>query len=292
MTDRGGESLFTQAVVDGVRGGAQRAPDGWITLGALLRFVRETVPGRAARVHASFRQEPTVTTAGLLPDEIRFARVAERTASNAAELRCALRAPETAAEGLYVFDVAATGSRTATAVEAVHVVNGGLIGTPFGRPVPLTGPREWPIRRAAKGSPLLAIARTNIGECAAYVEPVSVRTPSYRIRWQATNGEGLPYREVFKHATENREGRTDVIAAGTDRLRDLQGRITHVEYSCEGATCGWSRHPDGLRFDGDVTVQDPPNAFSWRRRWGGDPAIDTYTVFYEMPVRACVENCP
>jgi hypothetical protein len=37
---------------------------------------------------------------------------------------------------------------------------------------------------------------------------------------------------------------------------------------------------------------DPPNAFSWRRRWEGDPAMDTYTAFYEMPVRVCVENCP
>jgi hypothetical protein len=292
--DRGGHrSLFMKALVDGVQGGALSAPDGWITLGALLRYVQETVPARAARIHASFRQEPSVSASGLRPDEIRFARVADRTASSAAGLRCRLRAPESASEGLYVFDVATSADApVATAVEAVHVVNGGLIGTPFGRPVALTTPREWPIRRAAAGSPLLAVARTSIGECAAYVEGAAVQSPSYRVRWQPLNPEGLPYREVFKHATENRHGRTDVVAAGTDRLKDRRGRITRVEYSCEGATCGWSRHPDGAHFAGDVTVLDPPNAFAWRRRWEGDPAIDTYTAFYEMPVRVCVADCP
>jgi len=292
--DRAGHrSLFMQAVVDGVQGGALSAPDGWITLGALLRFVQETVPGRAARIHASFRQEPLVMASGVRPDEIRFARVADRTASSAPGLRCGLRAPESASEGLYVFDVATSAdSGVPTAVEAVHVVNGGLIGTPFGRPVALSSPREWPIRRASAASPLLAIARTSVGECAAYVEAAAARSPSYRVRWQPINAEGLPYREVFKHATENRHGRTDVVAAGTDRLQDRKGRITRVEYSCEGATCGWSRHPDGAHFAGDVTVQDPPNAFSWRRRWEGDPAIDTYTAFYEMPVRVCALNCP
>ena len=287
-------ALFTQAVVDGVLGAARRAPDGWVTLGSLLRYVQETVPERAAKLDASFRQEPTVRVDGFVPDEIRFARVAERTASSSGELRCTLRAPESASEGLYVFDVAATPrSRIPTAVEAVHVVNGGVLGTPFGRPVPLTSRREWPIRHTAAGAPLLAIAQTNIGKCAAYVEAAPVRSPVYRVRWQSTNAEGLPYREVFKHTTENRQGRTDVVAAGTDKLRDPEGRITRVEYSCQGATCGWSSHPEAARgYAADVRILDPPNAFSWRRRWEGDPATDTYTAFYEMPVRVCVEGCP
>jgi len=294
-TDPGAKrSIFTHAFVEGVRGAAGRASDGWITLGSLLRYVQETVPERAKSIDASFRQEPTVAIDGFLPNEIRFARVAARTASSSGELRCALRAPGSSAGDLYVFDVAATaGSRTVTAVEAVHVVNGGVLGTPFGRPVPLTGPREWPIRRTAASAPLLAIAQTNIGQCAAYVEAAAVRSPVYRVRWQATNAEGILYKEVFKHPTENRQGRTDVVAAGADTLRDHEGRITRVEYSCEGATCGWSYHPEPARgYAGDVTIKDPRSAFSWRRRWAGDPAMDTYTAYYEMPVRVCVEGCP
>jgi hypothetical protein len=288
------QSIFTHAFVEGVRGAASRAPDGWITLGSLLRYVQEIVPERARSIDASFRQQPTVAIDGFLPDEIRFARVAARTASSSGDLRCALRAPGSSTSNLYVFDVAATsGSRTATAVEAVHVVNGGVLGTPFGRPVPLTGPREWPIRRTAASAPLLAIAQTNIGQCAAYVEASPVQSPVYRVRWQSTNAEGIPYKEVFVHPTENRQGRTDVVAAGTDTLRDHEGRITRVEYACEGAFCGWSYHPEAARgYAGDVTIKDPPNGFSWRRRWEGDPAMDTYTAYYEMPVRVCVEGCP
>lgn len=294
-TDPGAKrSIFTRTFVEGVRGAAGRASDGWITLGSLLRYVQETVPERAKRIDASFRQEPTVTIDGFLPNETRFAQVAARTASSSGELRCALRAPGSSAGDLYVFDVAATaGSRTATAVEAVHVVNGGVLGTPFGRPVPLTGPREWSIRRTAASAPLLAIAQTNIGKCAAYVEAAPVRAPVYRVRWESTNAEGIPYKEVFKHPTENRQGRTDVVASGTDTLRDHEGRITRVEYSCEGATCGWSSHLEPARgYAGDVTVREPRNAFSWRRRWEGDPAMDTYTAYYEMPVRVCAEGCP
>jgi hypothetical protein len=193
-----------------------------------------------------------------------------------------------------VFDVATTsGARTGIAVEGVRVVNGGVLGTPFGRPVPLTGPREWPIRRKTASAPLLAIAQTTVGECAAYVEAAPVQSAVYRVRWQATNAEGIPYKEVFKHPTENRQGRTDVVAAGADLLRDREGRITRVEYSCEGVTCGWSYHPDSSRgYEGDVTVNAQGNGFSWRRRWAGDPAMDTYTAYYEMPVRVCVSGCP
>lgn len=291
---RAKRAVFAQALVEGIRGGASRAPDGWITLGSLLRYVQETVPERARKIDASFRQEPTVAIDGFLPNEIRFARVADRTASSSGDLRCALRSPGPTAGDLYVFDVAAAaGSRSATAVQAVHVVNGGVLGTPFGRPVPLTGPREWPIRRTASSAPLLAIAQTNIGQCAAYVEAAPVRSPVYRLRWQSTNAEGMPYKEVFRHPTENRQGRTDVVAAGINALRDREGRITRVEYSCEGAFCGWSYHPEPARgYAGDVTVNEPPNAFSWRRRWEGDPAMDTYTAYYEMPVRVCIEGCP
>jgi len=287
-------SIFIHAFVEGMQGAAGRAADGWITLGSLLRYVQETVPVRAARIDATFRQHPVAAIDGFLPNEIRFARVASRTASSTADLRCALRSPGSSADDLYVFDVAATtGNRTPTAVEAVHVVNGGVLGTPFGRPVPLTSPREWPIRRVAAGAPLLAVAHTNIGKCAAYLEAESVQSPVYQTRWRSTNAEGMPYREVFKHTTENRHGRTDVVAAGTETLRDLEGRITRVEYSCEGAPCGWSYHPEiGRGLAGDVTVLDPPHTFSWRRRWEGDSAIDTYTAFYEMPVRVCVQGCP
>ena len=294
-TDPGAKhSLFTHALVEGLRGGASRSPDGWITLGSLLRYVQDTVPGNARRIDASLRQEPTVAIDGFRPNEIRFARVAERTASSSGDLRCALRTPASSGAGTYVFDVSVTGEpRAGTAVEAVRVVNGGMLGTPFGRPVPLTGPREWPIRRTAANVPLLAIAQTNIGQCAAYVEAAPVQSPVYRLRWQATNAEGMPYKEVFKHPTENRQGRTDVVAAGTNTLRDHEGRITRVAYSCEGASCGWSYHPQvALGYAGDVTVQDPRNAFSWRRRWEGDPALDTYTAYYEMPVRVCESGCP
>ncbi len=45
-------------------------------------------------------------------------------------------------------------------------------------------------------------------------------------------------------------------------------------------------------YAADVTIANPPSAFSWRRRWDGDPALDVYTAYYEMPVRVCVEGCP
>ena len=54
---------------------------------------RQIVPERARRIDASFRQEPTVAVDGFFPNEIRFARVAARTASSSGDLRCALRAP-------------------------------------------------------------------------------------------------------------------------------------------------------------------------------------------------------
>ena len=287
-------SIFAQAVVDGVRGAAGRTSDGWVTLGSLLRYVENEVPARARKVDAALVQEPAVATSGFLPSEIRFARVAPRTASSSGDLRCALRAPGSAADGLYVFDLDATqGSRTSTTVEAVRVVSGGVLGTPFARPVPLSGPRMWPIRRTAADRPLLAIARTSIGQCAAYVEATPTRAPVYRLDWRSANADGVPYKEVFQHPTENRHGRTDVVAAGADALRDREGRIARVEYSCEGATCGWSYHPEpGKGYAADVTVANPPNAFAWRRRWDGEPALDVYTAFYEMPVRVCVEGCP
>ena len=279
--------LFTAALVDGIRGGAARTTDGWITLGSLLRYVRETVPQRARGIAPAHRQEPRVEALGIDPHEVRFARVVPGEASTSADLRCSLRDD---AAGAYAFEVDAA-PRAGATVKSIHVVTGGALRAPLSAPVRLDARRAWPVRRASRGRPLLAVARTSIGECAAYVEGDRAGEPVYAVRWQAVNAEGVPYREVFRHATENRRGRTDVVAAGSDALRDKGGRITRVEYSCEGAACGWSRHPDPSRgYAADVTLQSP-SSFSWRRRWEGDPAFDVYTVHYELPVRACVEGC-
>ena len=285
-------SLFLRAVADGIRGEAGRTADGWITLGSLLTYVQQVVPERARRIDAALRQEPTVQVQGVLPHEIRFARPALSAASNAEGLRCGLQ--RAASGGEYVFDVAAAeGARATTTLEAVHVVSGGALAQPFPRPVALGRSQRWPVRRTAPQRPLLAVARTSIGECAAYVEAAPAAAPVYEQRWQARNAEGVEYKEVFRHPTENRQGRTDVVAAGMDRLRDTEGRITRVEYSCEGAACGWSYHPGPARsYAGDVTVSAGASSFSWRRRWEGDPAMDVYTAYYEMPVRTCVAGCP
>jgi uncharacterized caspase-like protein len=284
-------SFFLRALADGIRGQAGRTGDGWITLGSLLTYVQQVVPERARRVDPGLRQEPTLQVQGILPHEIRFARPAASVASSASGLRCALQ--PAASGGGYEFDVAASdGARVATTVDAVHVVSGGTLAQPFGSPVALDRAQRWPVRRTAPERPLLAVARTSIGQCAAYVEPARAATPVYEVRWQSHNAEGIEYKEVFHHPTENRHGRTDVVAAGVDRLRDEEGRITRVEYSCEGAACGWSYHPEPSRgYAGDVTVS-APGAFSWRRRWDGEPAMDVYTAYYEMPVRTCVAGCP
>jgi uncharacterized caspase-like protein len=276
--------LFTAALVDGIRGAAARTTDGWVTLGSLLRYVQETVPLRARALRAT--QAPTADVKGIDPHEIRFARVAAPSVSTSADLRCGLRGD---AGGAFAFDVDAV-SRADATVESVKVVTGGALRAPFAAPIRLDARRSWAVRRTG-GRPLLAVARTSIGECAAYVEPAPAGGPVYAVRWHSVNAEGVPYREVFKHATENRRGRTDVVATGRDALRDRAGRITRIEYSCEGAACGWSRHPDASRgYEADVTVQAPAS-FSWRRRWEGEPAIDVYTVHYEMPARVCASGC-
>jgi hypothetical protein len=278
--------LFTSAVVDGIRGAAARTTDGWVTLGSLLRYVQETVPPRAQAAGGPRPQSPTADVSGIQPHEVRFARAAVPSVSTAAGLRCGLRA-----EGgdAFAFEIDAAPGGDA-AVESVSVVTGGALRAPVTTPVQLDARRTWAVRRTG-GRPLLAVARTSIGECAAYVEPAPSGAPAYAVRWLPVNAEGVPYREVFKHATENRRGRTDVVATGRDTLRDRGGRITRVEYSCEGAACGWSRHPEASRgYAGDVTVEAPAS-FSWRRRWEGEAAIDVYTVHYEMPVRVCASGC-
>ena len=285
-------SLFLRALADGIRGGAGRTGDGWITLGSLLTYVQQVVPERARGDDPALRQEPSVQVQGVLPHEIRFARPAQSAASSASGLRCGLH--RSASGGEYVFDVAAgEEARSSATLEAVHVVSGGALAQPFPRPAALARSQRWAVRRTAPERPLLAVARTSIGQCAAYVEAAPVAPPVYEVRWQPRNAEGLEYKEVFRHPTENRRGRTDVVASGVDRLRDAGGRITRVEYSCEGAACGWSYHPEPSRaYAGDVTVNDAGSAFSWRRRWEGDPAMDVYTAYYEMPVRTCVAGCP
>ena len=285
-------SLFLQAIADGLRGGAGRTSDGWITLGALLTYVQQIVPERARAIDPGLRQQPALQVTGMLPHEIRFARAAPPAASSARGLRCGLN--RTASAGEYVFDVAsADESRAAAKVESVRVVSGGALAVPFALPAASTSPQRWPVRRTAPEQPLLAVARTSMGQCAAYVEPARPSAPVHEVRWQSRNAEGIEYKEVFRHPTENRHGRTDVIAAGVDRLRDAGGRITRVEYSCEGAACGWSYHPDVSRgYAADVTIGASASAFSWRRRWDGDPAMDVYTAYYELPVRTCVSGCP
>jgi hypothetical protein len=276
-------SLFLEAVADGIRGAAGRTSDGWITLGSLLTYVQQSVPERARAIDPGLRQQPALHVQGMLPHEIRFARAAPRAASSARGLRCAL-VPKAAGE--YTFDVAA---EAAVAVDSVRVVTGGMLGAPFARPSDLA-PRRWGVRRTAPERPLLAVARTSIGQCSAYVEPARAK-PVHEVRWQARNAEGVEYKEVFRHPTQDRRGRTDAVASGIDRLRDADGRITRVEYSCEGAACGWSYHPDAARgYSGDVTVGK--SSFSWRRRWDGEPAMDVYTAYYERPVPTCVSGCP
>jgi hypothetical protein len=281
-------SLFLQAIADGIRGAAGRTTDGWITLGSLLTYVQQSVPERAREVQPALRQQPTLQVQGMLPHEIRFARGAPPAASSARGLRCALVRSPAASE--YSFDVSADPARAAATVESVRVVTGGALAARLERPVALSAPRRFPVRRSAPERPLLAVARTSIGQCSAYVEPARA-APVHEVRWQARNAEGVEYKEVFRHPTENRRGRTDAVASGAFRLRDAFGRITRVEYSCEGAACGWSYHPDAARgYAGDVTVG--ANSFSWRRRWDGEPAMDVYTAYYELPVRTCVAGCP
>ena len=193
---------------------------------------RRSSPSGRRGIDASFRQEPTVAVDGFLPNEIRFARVAARTASSSGDLRCALRAP---------------GSSARRPVRLRRRAPRRLAHRDRGRGRPRRerrGARDA-VRPPGPARPARASGRSAAPRPARRCSPSRRRTsasarptsrprpcssPVYRVRWQATNAEGIPYKEVFKHPTENRQGRTDVVAAGTEhpagpRGADHAGRV-------------------------------------------------------------------
>jgi hypothetical protein len=147
-----------------------------------------------------------------------------------------------------------------------------------------------PLQRERADRVVLGVLNTSVGDCS--VQLPAVARPRFETQWSRTNEAGALLTERFAHRTENRHGRSDAIASSTDRLTDARGRIYKVDYSCEGAACGWSYNPRAeLGYAGSTAISADGKAFQWTRRWDGDPTLDIYTAFYELPHEVCVENC-
>lgn len=120
--------------------------------------------------------------------------------------------------------------------------------------------------------------------------------PIYAFRWRSTSPAGLPLTFIHTETTQNRHGRSDIIASGTVGFPpELQGppekRLVEVTYGCIGDRCGWSYNPDGGNR-GKTTIAPNGQTFTWSRKWDGDPTPETYTARYEIAEQYCTANCP
>jgi hypothetical protein len=132
---------------------------------------------------------------------------------------------------------------------------------------------------------------TDRGSCVTGMVRSQTGKPKYETRWLKEDEKGVKYSQSFSARTENRHNRPDIIVQRTEELSDSNGRIYDVQYRCEGYPCGWSYHPGG-GYAPDVAIDSQkPSRFTWRRKWDGDPALETYTAFYEVQRQFCVENC-
>jgi hypothetical protein len=178
-------------------------------------------------------------------------------------------------------------------IEGVSVLGGKVATEPTPQHVAgMRNPTLLAITRDYANAELLVVFKTAAGDCAGSLTPVAGLEPRYETRWTGLRQGGQPYKEAFTVISENRHGRPDIIATRRHTLTDTPGRIKRIEYSCQGAACGWSYHPDPTLGYTAAITNVSPNTFEWRRRWDGDPAQETYTAYYEMPVQVCVENCP
>ena len=160
-----------------------------------------------------------------------------------------------------------------------------VIGKPFASPF------EMSLVRLSQSDPVLVALQTNnAGSCAVYLPPNKRGAPRFETRWSRIDPKGVVYSQEFVHRTENRHDRPDIVASGEDKLADPKGRIYRVDYACDGAACGWSYNPRG-GYDAAVTIAPDGSKFHWQRKWDGDPALDKYIAFFEVPEMVCVSDC-
>jgi hypothetical protein len=116
-------------------------------------------------------------------------------------------------------------------------------------------------------------------------------TPVFEVRWERTDSSGQPFAETFPPiTTQNRHGRSDIVASGTINIQTPEARIYSVEYACVGYPCGWSYNPNG-GYGVSVQISGDGRSFTWFRKWDGDPAVETYKALLEKSRRVCVRNC-
>lgn len=131
--------------------------------------------------------------------------------------------------------------------------------------------------------------------------PAITPQPLYVTRMRQKDENGDLYSETFSVThSDNRDGYSP--QSGRYQLRSPQGRIYRVTYRCSSnrgsgrrASCGWSRPRRGpLRdtYSADVEVDANGRGLTWYRDVGAESVTETYTVYFEKPVRVCVENCP
>lgn len=109
-------------------------------------------------------------------------------------------------------------------------------------------------------------------------------------RWVRTDDSGQPLAEMFGPiTTENRHNRPDIVASGSFSLRNPEGRIYSVEYTCQGYPCGWSYNPNG-GYEASVQISPDGRSFAWYRKWDGDPATETYRALYEVRKSVCIKE--
>ena len=138
-----------------------------------------------------------------------------------------------------------------------------------------------------------AVAATNPASAASAASaPVAAASaPVYETRWERADQNGQPFSQSFPVTTQNRHGRSDIIASGSFTLGAPDSRIYTVQYACAGYPCGWSYNPNG-GYGPSVLISPDGHSFQWFRRWDGDPAQETYTALYEVARRVCVSHCP
>jgi hypothetical protein len=135
---------------------------------------------------------------------------------------------------------------------------------------------------------------TTLGSASCFVprvEPIvqAVTVTTTPRAWHSTDETGVPYVEIFTHATEYMHNvRGGKLASGTYTLtKHPSGKISSIEFRCEPVghpdACAFNYHqkPEG-GYKIDVTINPDKRSFVWRRRWASHVCNEYYTVYYEV----------
>lgn len=305
------QSYFSAAVVEGISGGAADE-DGDVKLGPLVDYLQKEVPKRIEN-ELQHEQKPDLSLVrGYLQSRLIIAHVArpgvapgpstETSAGNrssdsalqgkgagislTAKLTCKLE-KQNARNLLFRLtphdgDVAAARLDKLTVSGAVAAVS--VDGSPLNAEILV------PLKRLPSEAVSVLAQSAVLGNCYQFMEAALQPDPVFRTVWKSKDSSGAAYKQEFGHLTENRHGRQDIVASGEDVLADTRGRIYQVDYVCDGKPCGWSYNPDG-GYSPAVEIGTDGKRFRWSRKWDGDPVLEKYVAYFEVPEQECVQNC-